>query len=86
MKAAGVPDSVANQFLLTGGMSTATSPHKKGGAYSHSNLAAEAYDFSIPEGAYSKTIFDVVRKASYDQGMMLVGKGMIKMVILNFQI
>ena len=68
MRKAGVPESVANQFLLTGGMATASSPHKKGGAYSHSNIAGEAYDFSIPQGAYSKTIFDVVRKTSYDQG------------------
>ena len=68
MRKAGVPESVANQFLLTGGMSTKDSPHKKGGAYSHSNIAGEAYDFYIPQGAYSKTMFDVVRKTSYEQG------------------
>lgn len=64
----GVPTSVANQFVLTGGMSTKTSPHKVGSVYSHSNIAGEAYDFAIPQGAYAKTMFDVVRKSAWDQG------------------
>lgn len=65
---AGVPESVVNQVLATGGLSTKTSPHKAGGAYSHDELGANSLDLAIPRGKYAETIYNVIRDSSREDG------------------
>lgn len=68
LRAKGVPESVVNQILATGGLSTKSSPHKAGGAYSHSNLGAYSLDLALPKGQYGKTVYDTIRDMSYAEG------------------